>query len=137
MNFQSTATTLRTHIFASWALTPLAAIPMVAENRANPTDATLPWIRVAIVPFVRDAVSFGNIRTWRTTGAVYFQIFVPTGEGDGLAREIADTIGSFLEGTTLVSTILIRSVTFTGTIGVDGMWTQYGVRADYSVDELK
>jgi hypothetical protein len=136
MNFQSTAAALRTEILAQWALSTYAAIPIVPENRKSPTDTNATWIRLTIVPQMRDPVAYGNVRNWRTFGAIYFQIFVPTGEGDALARKIADVLGGFLEGR-VISGVSVRSVTFTGNIGVDGQWTQYNVRADYDVDELK
>jgi hypothetical protein len=64
---------------------------------------------------------------------VVVQIFVPAGSGDGLAREIADSVANIIQGRT------INGVIFRGTgmtrVGVDGAWSMWTANTPYQADD--
>jgi hypothetical protein len=136
MNIVTTAEALRTYFLTAWAISSFSSIDVVQEDTIkNPTSGET-WIRMSVAMLYRRAVSYGTVKTWRTDGAVFFQIFTPTGSGDGVPRAIADVIGGILEGK-VISGISVQAVTYEGNIGDDGSSNQYNVRVDYTVDELK
>lgn len=136
MNFVASVSAIRTHFLTEWALTAYAAIPVYQENRLAEEGPDQSWIRMTISVLDRGAVAFGNTRIWRTVGQITFQIFVPKGDGDGNAREYADAIGAILEGK-IVSGVEIEAGTYRPNVGDEVNWSQYNIRYEYTVDEIK
>jgi len=101
------------------------------DNNGNPR----PWVRFSIRPGAAQQQSLGapGSRRFRQTGVVICQIFVPTGQGDGSAHEIADDIAASLRGVT-DSGVRLRATTPPQFVGPDGAWWQANSTTEFEFD---
>jgi hypothetical protein len=97
-----------------------------------PEDAA--WVRLHVLSGDQRQVGMGKYRRFRRIGLVEVQIFVPAGSGDGLAREIADSVADIFEGRT-VSGVIFRG-TGLNRVGVTGAWVQWNCSTPYQADSL-
>jgi hypothetical protein len=96
------------------------------------------WVRLTILPgnVAQAAIggATGSGRVKRTTGIAVVSIFVPIAEGDGLAQELADSVASVWEMSTL-SGVIFRATT-PQRIAEEGAWLQYNATTPYQGDTL-
>ena len=142
MGFATHANTIRSRFAAQWpALRP--GVPMAYDNAAfDPAvDAVdgmgnpMPWVRLTVVPGDGFQASLGTPKVWRSTGVVSVQVFVPAGEGDGTANELADDAASIFRGTN-DSGVTFRAPALTR-VGLDaaGAWYELNVATPYLSDQ--
>ncbi len=140
MTFTADANAIRTHFDAEWlGLRPEA--PVAYDNIAfdpavDAVDAfgnPVPWVRLTLIPGDGFQASLGTPKVWRSTGVVSVQIFVPVGQGDGTARELADDAAGVFRGQ-LVEGVTFRAPSLTR-IGPEGAWYQINVATPYQSDD--
>lgn len=93
-----------------------------------------PWVRLSLRGAGAQQVALGHRRTFRHSGAVLVQIFIPAGAGEGRAQEIAEAVAAALRGVT-VSGVRLAATTPPEWVGPDGAWAQWSVRTQYEFDE--
>jgi hypothetical protein len=139
MSFADDANAIRSRFATEWP--PLRpTVPVAYDNAAfdpaaDARDADgdpAPWVRLTIIPGDGFQASLGTPRVWRSTGLVTVQVFVPLGQGDGLARELADDVAGLFRGVSL-SGLIFRAPSLTR-IGADGAWYQINVATPYQAD---
>jgi hypothetical protein len=133
MGHSTDADTIRQRFDTEWPL----AQPTV-QHTFGDVDFTPPenaaWVRLYVLPGTPFQVSMGKYRRFRRPGVVMVQIFVPAGRGDGLARELADSVAAIFQGRT-VNGVIFR-VTGLNRVGVDGAWVQWNAATPYQADDL-
>ena len=92
-----------------------------------------PWVRLNVLTGNQRQVGLGKKRRFRRIGIVLVQIFVPAGSGDGLAKELADSVADIFMGRT-VSGIIFRASDL-DRIGVDGSWALWRSTTPYQADD--
>lgn len=134
MGHSTDAATIRQRFETEWA----AAQPTVTAAFGD-TDTTPPendaWVQLHILPSPSQRqVGMGKKRRFRRVGVVMVQIFVPAGSGDGLARELADSVADIFQGRT-VSGVIFRG-TGLARVGIDGAFVQWNATTPYQADDL-
>ena len=92
-----------------------------------------PWVRLSVLTGDQTQVGLGDLRRFRRIGIVNVAIFIPAGSGDGLAKELADSVASIFMGRT-VSGVIFRGTGLTR-VGVDEAWTLWNCDTPYQADE--
>ena len=139
MSFADDANTIRGRFAAEWT-TLRPGTPVAYDN--TPFDPALdavdglgnpiPWVRLTVIPGDGFQASLGTPRVWRSTGVVSVQVFVPVGEGDGAANELADDAASVFRGV-LDAGLTFRAPALTR-VGPEGAWYQINVATPYQSD---
>jgi hypothetical protein len=133
MGHSTDAATIRQRFETEWA----AAQPTVTATFGD-VDTTPPedeaYVRLHILPGDQRQVSMGKYRRFRRVGVVIVQIYVPAGKGDGLARELADSVADIFQGRT-VSGVIFRGTGLTR-VGIDGAFVQWNAQTPYQADDL-
>lgn len=136
MSFADVTQIIRERFNTQWqALSPtylhfFAGVPITRDQINN-----RPWVRVTIQPGETRQVGFSNSgRRKRTVGNIVVQVFVPAGEGDGLAQELADRVASIWEMSTIQGVIF--RATSVQRVGEDGAWLQYNTTTPFQADAL-
>ncbi|ARB06113.1 tail terminator [Dinoroseobacter phage vB_DshS-R5C] len=97
-----------------------------------------PWVRLQIAPANALWASFGDPgnNVERNLGQVTVQIFVQSGEGEGLAMEYADQVRAvFRNWRDAVSGVRFLEPPYARQIGFDGKWFQVNVVAPFQFDD--
>lgn len=132
MGFTSDSQTIRERFNTQWPIEQPTIPFSFADVDYNPVKDE-PWVRLNILTGNQRQVGMGSIRRFRRTGVVLVQIFVPAGSGDGLAKELADSVANLFMGRT------INGVIFRGTrldrVGVDGAWAVWRSETPYQADD--
>jgi hypothetical protein len=124
---------IRTRFNTQWPIEQPTVSFSFADVDFNPIkDAA--WVRLNILTGDQRQVSMGIRRRFRRTGLVLVQIFTPAGSGDGLAKELGDSVANIFQGRT-VSGIIFRG-TRVDRVGVDGAWAVWRCTTPYQADEL-
>ncbi len=142
MGFATHANTIRSRFATQWpALRP--GVPIAFENTAfDPAvDAVdgmgnpMPWVRLTVIPGEGFQASLGTPKVWRLTGVVSLQVFVPAGDGDGTANELADDAASIFRGVEDTG-VTFRAPALTS-VGLDvgGAWYELSVATPYLSDQ--
>jgi hypothetical protein len=142
MGFATQANTIRNRFATLWpGLRP--GVPVAFDNTAfDPAvDAVdgmgnpIPWVRLTIVPGDGFQASLGTPKVWRSTGVVSVQVFVPAGDGDGTANELADDAASIFRGVN-DSGVTFRAPALTR-LGLDaaGAWYELNLATPYLSDQ--
>ena len=102
MTFASDANTIRAHFAAQWPLLR-PSVPVAYDNAGftppeDNEDDPAPWVTLTILPGEGFQASLGSPKIWRNTGLIVAQIFVPVGQGDGLANALADDVAQVFRG---------------------------------------
>lgn len=136
MSYTADANTIRARFATEWPqLRP--TVPIAYDNSAfdpaidalDPFGNPAPWVRFSIMPGDAFQASLGTPKVWRSTGLATVQVFVPLGQGDGLAGELADDAAGIFRGVRL-NGLIFRAPAFTR-IGEDGTWYQINVTTPY------
>lgn len=135
MGYEATEQVIYERFQALWP-TLQPTVPYTFENQGelNSHSKDKPWVRLTVLQGNSSQVEMGNKRRWRRPGVVEIQIFLPTGDGTGMATELADTVRDIYEGST-ISGVLFRATSL-GPGTVDGPWRQYNVTTPFQADEL-
>lgn len=133
MGHAADSQTIRERFNTRWPIEQ-ASVPFTFEDvDYTPTEGQA-WVRLTILPGEQTQASMGTYRRFRRTGVVSVQIFTPAGSGDGLAKELADSVADIFLGRT------VEGVIFRGTgltrVGVDGAWTVWNANTPYQADDL-
>jgi len=132
MGFQSDSQTIRELFNAQWPIEQPTIAFDFADVDYNPTKDE-PWVRLNILTGEQTQVTMGKLRRFRRVGVVAVQIFIPAGSGDGLAKELADSVANIFMGRT------VNGVIFRGTgldrVGVDGAWGVWSANTPYQADD--
>lgn len=136
MTFATDASTIRSHFAAEWLLLR-PTVPIAYDNIAfdpavdalDPMGNPAPWVRFSILPGDAFQASLGTPKVWRSTGLVTVQVYVPVGQGDGLAADLADDASGIFRGVRLDG-LIFRAPALTN-IGEDGAWYQINVTTPY------
>lgn len=92
-----------------------------------------PWVRLTVLPGDQRQVSMGMLRRFRRVGVATVNIFVPAGRGDGLAKQLADSVAAIFMGRT-VDGVIFRGTELTR-VGVDGAWSVWAANTPYQADD--
>jgi len=126
------AQTIRERFNSAWPIEQPTINLTFSDVDYKPIEGD-PWVRVTILPGGQTQVGLGDLRRFRRIGVVACQIFVPAGSGDGLARELADSVANIIQGRTL------NGVIFRGTgltrVGVDGAWSVWTADTPFQADD--
>lgn len=132
MGFASDSQTIRERFNTEWPLEQPTIPFSFADVDYNPPK-NITWVRLNVLPGDQRQVGLGRVRRFRRIGTVLVQIFVPAGSGDGLAKELADSVANIFMGRT------VNGVIFRGTsvdrLGVDGAWTLWRAETPYQADD--
>lgn len=132
MGHATDSQTVRNRFNTQWPIEQPSVEFSFADVDYTPTKDT-PWVRLSVVPGEQRQVSMGSIRRFRRIGIVSVQIFTPAGSGDGLAKELADSVAAIFMGRT------VDGVIFRGTgldrVGVDGAWAVWNATTPYQADD--
>jgi len=132
MGFQSDSDTIRSRFDSQWRIEQPSVSFSFGDVDYNPPD-DVAWVRLNILTGEQTQVGMGSLRRFRRVGVVSVQIFVPAGEGDGLAKELADSVANIFMGRT------VNGVIFRGTgldrVGVDGAWAVWTANTPYQADD--
>lgn len=94
-----------------------------------------PWVRLTVLPGEARQIGFSNTgRRKRVTGTVRVQVFVPVGEGDGLALSLADQVAECWELAT-VEGVIFRT-TIVQRVGESDVWLEYEAVTPWEGDTL-
>lgn len=132
MGWAADSQTIRERFNTQWPIEqPTVPFSFADADYIPPHDDT--WVRLNVLPGTQTQVSMGIRRRFRRVGVVLVQIFVPAGSGDGLAKELADSVANIFMGRT------VNGVIFRGTSvdrqGVDGSWTLWRANTPYQADD--
>jgi len=133
MGHSADASTIRQRFDAEWPLLHPGVVHTFGDVETDPPDADT-WVRVSTLSGAQTQVSMGKLRRFRRVGVVIVQIFVPAGGGDGVARELADSVAAIYQGRT-VNGVIFRGTGLTR-VGADGAWVQYNASTPYQADDL-
>lgn len=132
-DFAAAAAAIRTEFETEFgALSPTYDIAW--ENvRYRPVQG-IPWVRLSIREGEAQIVSLdgGDGRRFRHPGVVIVQVFVPANDGDGLAREIADSVAAIFRGKT-IDCVRFRAP-YVQVVGPEGAWFQLNVYCNFFYD---
>lgn len=133
MTFAATADTIRARFNTEFPLVR-ASVPIAWDNVAYEPTPQTPWVRLTIVEGEGELAGLAGkgANLYRHRGVVIIQIFVPIGDGDGLARAIADDIATIFRGQ-LVAGVHFRAPS-ARRVGPDEAWWQLNVRIPYRAD---
>lgn len=106
-------------------------IQEATDGNGNP----VPWVRLSIRLGNASQITAGRKRRFRQRGAIIVQIFVPTGNGDGVAYRIADDVAAALRGVT-VSGVRMRATSAPQFVGPDGQWWQANSNTPVDFDTI-
>ena len=136
MTHAADAATIRARFDDNWTTERPSNTPAIPATFSDvdykPTEGT-PWVRLTVLPGGQTQVGMGSLRRFRRVGVIAVQIFVPAGSGDGLAREIADSVANIFQGRT-ISGVICRGTGLTR-VGTDGPWTQWSADTPYQADD--
>ena len=97
MSFAAIANSIRSH-FNTEFTQARPTVPILWDNvkRSSEASPDQAWVRFSISEKEPTIRSFGaqDARRVDTPGIAVVEIFTPVGDGDGLLREIADTVSS-------------------------------------------
>ena len=139
MSFAEYANAIRERFAVQWfPLRP--TVPVAYDNTAfdpavdarDPDGNPAPWLRLTVLPGDGFQASLGIPKVWRSTGIAVVQVFTPTGQGDGLANELADDAASVFRGVSLPG-LIFRAPSLTR-IGAEDAWYQINVSTPYQSD---
>jgi len=135
MSLASRHAAIRTRFTNAWVGQPPVQYPSV---KFTPPDAA-PWMRLVIQDAGATWASMGdpgnNIA--RNVGQVTIQIFVPSGEGEGLALEIADQAKAvYRSWDDAVTGLRFEVPPYARQVGIEGKWYQVNVVAPYRFDDF-
>lgn len=136
MSFEAQANVIRQRFEALWpgAVSP-AVLHTYGDVRLDPPNR-VPWVRLSVLSGETRQASMGAAtRLKRTVGVVVVDIFVPAGDGDGLARRLGDLVADIFELRT-VSGVVFRATTLER-VGPDGPWLQWSASTPYQADSLR
>lgn len=129
--------TIREQFAAQWAtLQPTVPYYFAGVPIDRQTIEGRAWVRLTILPGQTQQVGFNGSggRRKRTQGVANVQIFVPSGAGDGLAQELADSVAEVWEMRTIEGVIF--RATSVQRAGEDGAWLLYSATTPYQGDTL-
>lgn len=132
MGYAADSQTIRERFNTQWPIEqPTIPFSFGDVDYDPPKDTT--WVRLNVLPGAQRQVSMGIRRRFRRVGVVLVQIFVPAGSGDGLAKELGDSVANVFMGRT------INGVIFRGTgverVGVEGPWGLWRSTTPYQADD--
>ena len=134
MTFIADAVAIGQHFATEFALLQ-PTVPIDVDNAAfKPPDRT-PWVRITILPGDSQLVTLGNRKRYLTLGTVTVQVFTPSGQGDGLALEIATDAATVMRSKT-VSGVRLKTPSVQR-VGVDGPWFQLNVNTPYQSELIE
>jgi len=128
-DFESAANTIRQELANN-----VTAYDIAWPNVSFTPPADAPWLRFTITEGTASTTAFGSGVTYRHPGNVIVQVFVPTNEGDGRARSIADTVAAVYRGKRLAPGIRFFDAPYINNVGRDGDWFQINVVAPFEYD---
>jgi len=132
MGHAADSQTIRNRFNTMWPVEQPSVPLSFADVDYNPVKGQA-WVRLSVVPGEQRQVGLGRIRRFRRIGIVSVQIFTPAGSGDGLAKELADSVATIFMGRT------VNGVIFRGTgldrVGVDGAWAVWLASTPYQADD--
>ena len=137
MGFQAIEQTIRERFEAQWP-TLQPDVPYVFDNqgKGDPSSQNnTAWVRLTVLMGNSSQAEMGNKQRWRRPGVVTVQIFIPTGDGTGLATELGDSVRDIFEGVT-ISGVIFRATSLVRA-GIDGSWLQYNSNTTFQSDELR
>lgn len=125
---------IRVRFKNAWVNQPPVQLPAL---KFTPPDNG-PWMRLVIQDSGASWASMGdpgnNIA--RNVGQVTIQIFVPSGEGEGLALEIADlAMAVFRSWSDATTGLRFEVPPYARQVGIDGKWYQVNVVAPFRFDD--
>lgn len=126
---------IRTRFKDFWAGQPPTQFP---NQKFTPPDNST-WMRLVIQDAGADWASMGDPgnNIVRNVGQVTVQIFAPSGDGEGLALEIADlALAVFRSWRDATTGLRFEVPPYVRQIGPDGKWYQINVVAPYRFDDL-
>ena len=132
MGHAADATTIRNQFNSQWPIEQPTVVFKFSDVDYKP-DIDEPWVRLTILPGTQTQVSMGAVRRFRRIGVIIVQIFVPAGSGDGLARELADSVANIYQGRT-INGVICRG-TGLDRVGVEGAWSMWNAGTPYQADD--
>lgn len=140
MGFDTTSQVIRDRFNTEWALAQ-PNVPFAFDNQGK-DESTFPsrdsaWVRLIILDAESTQVEMGMQRRWRRPGMVDVQVFIPAGDGDGLAAELCDTVRDIFEGRTISGVIFRATSRRRVGRGRDSAWVLWSASTAFQADELR
>jgi len=126
---------IRTRFKDFWAGQPPTQFP---NQKFTPPD-NLPWMRLVIQDAGVNWASMGDPgnNVARNVGQVTVQIFTPSGDGEGLALEIANqALAVFRSWSDTATGLRFEVPPYARQVGVEGKWYQINVVAPFKFDDF-
>jgi len=134
MSYAAVHAAIRARFETQWA----AATPTQYPN----VEFTIPdesWVRLNIASAAAEWAGMGDPgnNPERNFGQVTMQIFVASGEGEGVSLGLADTVkGVFRSWRDAASGVRFEVPPYARQIGIDGKWYQINVVAPFQFDDF-
>lgn len=125
---------IRQRFSSQWGATTPVQYPSVVFDQPETS-----WVRLNIDDADTRWASYGDPgnNVERHFGQVTVQIFVPSGEGEGGALELADQVkGIFRSWSDAASGVRFLVPPYARQVGVDGKWYQINVVAPFQFDDF-
>lgn len=131
MTYQAEANAIRGRFNTQWASTTPIAWPNVSFT----PPVGEPWVRLSILSAGSDQIEVAptGSRTFRHDGTVAVQVFVPSNEGDGEARTLAEQVAAIFRGVTASGVTYLSP--YVTEIGTENGWYGLTVWCPYYRDD--
>lgn len=132
-DFDTAANTIRSTFATNLAgLSPAYTAFYDNQHGTPPNDET--WMRLTVLDGTASMVGFGAGNRYRFPGVATVQIFVPVGQGDGLARQLAGIVSDWFRGKRL-SNVRFFDPPYLRQVGPDGAWWQANLIVPFDYDD--
>lgn len=139
MTYQAEANAIRSRFNTEWGSTTPIAWPNKTfdplKTEAGVARDPNPWVRLSILSAGSDQIEIAptGSRTFRHDGTVAVQVFVPSNEGDGEARTLAEQVAAIFRGVTASGVTYLSP--YVTEIGTENGWYGLTVWCPYYRDD--
>ncbi len=132
MGYAADSDIIRQHFETNWPVQQPTIPHYYADVDLDPVDDT--YVRLTVVTGDQTQRSMGMTRRFRRVGIVSVEIRVPAGSGDGVAKELGDSVADVFMGMT-ISGLILRGTSLQR-VGPEGAWMVYSTTTPYQADSL-
>jgi len=117
---------------------PSNTLPVLYPGTKLDPPSSGSWARVTVRHedgFQATLSDHGGRRRFRRVGTVTVQLFTPDGDGQTLSDTLVAIVKGAFEGKSTPRSVIFRDVRVQE-IGIDGIWFNCNVQADFEYDEV-
>lgn len=129
MGYQAELTAIQSRFAGAWGAAP----PVYYGNDDFTPPATGEYVVLYVLNGAENAISLGAHVLFRNAGVIQVSIYVPTGSGEGRARELADSAAAIFRGKRF-SGVLCRGAAL-NTLGPTGKHYRVDVSINFQRDQ--